>query len=77
MKKQFFTDNGIIIRELTENETCEEFLAEYNKNKSISDNLPSWNAVNNAIQNIDNMQEARAFLLKLSRVVYDLAKTHE
>lgn len=40
----------------------------------IQANLPSWAEVTTAIDNINNMAQAKAYLLKLSRVVYWLAK---
>ncbi len=36
--------------------------------------LPSWNQVQNVINNISNMDDAKSFLLKLSRVVYTMRK---
>ena len=36
--------------------------------------LPSWAQVETAVNNIANLTDAKAFLLKLSRVVYWLAK---
>ena len=41
---------------------------------NLTDNIPSWSAVETAVNNIDTLAKARAYLLKLSRVVYDLAK---
>jgi hypothetical protein len=40
------------------------------KDLAIDTNLPSWSAVETAIGNISNLADAKAFLLKLSRVVY-------
>ena len=40
------------------------------KAQDIIDNLPSWVQVETTINNISNMAEAKAFLLKLSRIVY-------
>ena len=40
------------------------------KAAAIVDNLPSWSQVKSNINNISNLTEAKAFLLKLSRVVY-------
>lgn len=40
------------------------------KSQAIIDHLPSWNAVETAVNNIASLAEAKAFLLKLSRVVY-------
>lgn len=44
------------------------------KNTAIGDNLPSWDSVQGAIDGIGNLEEAKTFLKKLSRVVYLLAK---
>ena len=41
---------------------------------AISDNLPSWSQVDAAVTNIANLADAKAFLLKLARVVYWLAR---
>jgi len=43
----------------------------------LTDNLPSWSAVSTAVDNIANLADAKAFLKKLSRVVYWLAKETE
>ena len=40
----------------------------------ISANLPSWVQVSTAVDNIANLADAKAFIKKLSRVVYWLAK---
>lgn len=47
---------------------------ELDKKQAIIDNLPSWLQVQDTINNISNLAEAKAYLLKLSRVVYWLAK---
>jgi len=44
------------------------------KAQEIADRLPSWATVENAVNNISNLADAKAYLLKLSRVVYWLAK---
>lgn len=44
------------------------------KAQAFIDNLPSWSQVNTAITNIANLADAKAFILKLTRVVYWLAK---
>lgn len=44
------------------------------KAQAISDNLPSWAQVQTAVGNIANLADAKAYLLKLSRIVYWLAK---
>ena len=48
--------------------------AQAEKAQDFIANLPSWSQVQTAISNIGNMAEAKQFLLKLSRVVYWLAK---
>lgn len=40
------------------------------KEKAYVDNLPSWTQVQTAIGNIANIADVKAYLLKLSRVVY-------
>ena len=47
------------------------------KRTAINDNLPSWSQVETACDNISSLAEAKAFLKKLSRVVYWLAKNSE
>ena len=47
------------------------------KAQAFLDNLPSWVAVSTVVGNISNLVEAKAYLLKLSRVVYWLAKNKE
>lgn len=70
--------------------TIEQWIAEYEPIKAaadqaeadriaakiaaISDNLPSWEQVETAVNNIGNLADAKAFLRKLARVVYWLAK---
>ena len=44
------------------------------KAQAFLDNLPSWAAVSTAVDNIANLADAKAFIKKLSRVVYWLAK---
>jgi len=44
------------------------------KIQDIVDNLPSWDAVETTINNISRLADAKAFLLKLSKIVYWLAK---
>ena len=44
------------------------------KKQAIIDNLPSWAQVETAVDNIANLADAKAFIKKLSRVVYWLAK---
>lgn len=44
------------------------------KAQAILDNLPSWAAVDAAVTNIANLADAKAFIRKLARVVYWLAK---
>ena len=40
------------------------------KQQALVDNLPSWTQVDTAINNIANLADAKAFIKKLSRVVY-------
>lgn len=47
------------------------------KIQAMVDNLPSWAQVQNTINNISSLADAKAFLLKLSRVVYWMAKDKE
>jgi hypothetical protein len=47
------------------------------KAQALIDNLPSWAAVDQAITNISSLADAKAFIRKLSRVVYWLAKERE
>jgi len=44
------------------------------KEQDIIDNLPSWAVVSTVVDNISNLSDAKAFLKKLARVVYWLAK---
>ena len=44
------------------------------KIQDIIDNLPSWSAVENSINNISNMSQAKVVIKKLARIVYWLAK---
>jgi hypothetical protein len=44
---------------------------------AIIDNLPSWIQVEAAVDAISSLAEAKAFLVKLSRVVYWLAKNSD
>ena len=52
-------------------------LLEASKTSAISTNLPSWTVVETAVDNISSLADAKAFLKKLSRVVYWLAKNTE
>jgi cell division protein FtsB len=47
------------------------------KAQAILDNLPSWAQVNTAVDNIANLADAKAFLKKLARITYWLAKDTE
>ena len=40
------------------------------KQRALVDNLPSWTQVDTAINNIANLADAKAFIKKLTRVVY-------
>lgn len=44
------------------------------KAQAFIDNLPSWSQVDTAITNIANLADAKAFIRKLTRVVYWLVK---
>lgn len=44
------------------------------KAKAIVDNLPSWAQVSTAVDNIANLADAKAFIKKLARVVYWIAR---
>ena len=44
------------------------------KAQALIDNLPSWAQVDNEIDNISSLAEAKAFIRKLTRVVYWIAK---
>ena len=48
--------------------------AQNQREQDIIDNLPSWSQVDTAITNISNLDEAKVFLRKLTRIVYWLAK---
>lgn len=47
------------------------------KAQAFLDNLPSWSAVQTAVDNISNLADARVFLKKLARIVYWLARDAE
>ncbi len=38
--------------------------------QSYIDNMPNWTQVSNVVDSINNLDDAKAFLLKLARVVY-------
>lgn len=44
------------------------------RSQAINDNLPSFSQVETACDNISNLTEAKAYIKKLTRVVYWLAK---
>ena len=44
------------------------------KAQAIIDNLPTWAEVDQAVTNISNLADAKAFIRKLARIVYWLAK---
>jgi len=48
----------------------QEELDAQQKAQEIADRLPDWATVENVVNNISNLAEAKAYLLKLSRVVY-------
>ena len=47
------------------------------RKQDIDNSLPSWSQVETACNNIANLAEAKAFLKKLSRVVYWIAKNRQ
>ena len=47
------------------------------KAQAFIDNLPSWDGVSAAVDNIANLAQAKVFIKKLARVVYWLAKDKE
>ena len=47
------------------------------KAQALLDNIPSWAQVDAAVTNIANLADAKAFIRKLARVVYWLAKDRE
>ena len=53
-----------------EQERLAEIALEAAKAQVILENLPSWSQVAMAIDNISNLADAKAFIKKLSRVVY-------
>ena len=57
--------------------SAQQLLTATAQEQAINTNLPTWSAVSNAVDSISNLAEAKAFLKKLSRVVYWLAKNTE
>ena len=53
---------------------AQRVLDEAAKAQALIDNLPSWAQVDTAIDNISSLAEAKAFIRKLTRVVYWIAK---
>jgi len=47
------------------------------KAQAFVDNLPSWATIETTVDNIGSLTDAKAFLLKLARIVYWLAKDRE
>ena len=47
------------------------------KQQAINAEIPSWSQVETACDNISSLAEAKAFIKKLSRVVYWLTKNSE
>ncbi len=47
------------------------------KTQAFIDNLPSWDAVNTAVTNISNLADAKAFIRKLARIVYWIARDRQ
>jgi len=56
---------------------AQRILDQETKAQALIDNLPSWAQVDTAIDNISNLGEAKAFIRKLSRVTYWIAKDAE
>lgn len=77
VKKQFHTSAGITERNLTSAETDPSLLAEYQKDKDISDSLPSWQVVSKAIDNAADLAMLKVIVKKIARVVYWTAKNSE
>ena len=47
------------------------------KVQAFLDNLPSWDQVETAVDNIANLTDAKAFIKKLARVTYWLAREQQ
>ena len=77
--KKFDPDSSTLVDQGQTDITPEEQAAANAAAKAsgIADNLPSWQAVSNAVDAISSLAEAKAFLKKLSRVVYWLARDSE
>ncbi len=74
---QLGTPTGNIIRLLTPTETDPDLLFMYIKDFDINTNLPTWSQVSNAIDNANNLSDAKVILKKLARVVYLMAKNSD
>lgn len=75
--KHFYTSPGIEERELTDQETNPELLAEYQKDKDIGDNFPSWQTISDAIDDAATLSEMKIIVKKMARVLYWLAKNSQ
>lgn len=75
--KQFYRKNGIVERELNASETSIELLAEYQKDKDIINNLPSWKIVVDTINKANNLDDMKVIVGKLARIVYWIAKNQK
>ena len=75
--QKWLADGGVPDPEFTQEELDQQAVTEAERLQmiqDISDNLPSRAAVETVITNIADLAGAKAFLLKLARVVYWLAK---
>lgn len=66
-----------IVKQVLDNPPASDERTPSARDKAIVDNLPSWTAVANAVDNIGSLADAKAYLKKLSRVVYWIAKNTE
>ena len=76
--QKWLADGGVPDPEFTQAELDQQAAAEAERLQRIQDmidNLPSWAAVETNITNITDLAGAKAFLIKLARVVYWLAKS--
>ncbi|HDZ15542.1 hypothetical protein LCGC14_2913870 [marine sediment metagenome] len=65
-----FDENGVLIDSVDITPKAQAVLDAAEKEQDIIDNLPSWSQVEANINNIGSMDDAKAFILKLARVVY-------
>jgi hypothetical protein len=66
-----------IVKQVLDNPPANDARTPSARDKAIIDNFPSWTVVANAVDNIASLADAKAYLKKLSRVVYWLAKNSE